>query len=80
MCHEVVILSPVGLLFCVDVPKFDSDRATPYSFSVLLFLVFFLTESRYKWETATKQTLISRFLLANNCVVVVGISLEKAVE
>lgn len=46
MCHEVVILSPVGLLFCVDVPKFDSDRATPYSFSVLLFLVFFFNREQ----------------------------------
>lgn len=30
---EVVILSPVGLLFYVDVTNFDGDRASPCSFS-----------------------------------------------
>lgn len=35
--REAVILSPVSLLFCVDVTNLDSDKATPYRFSVWLF-------------------------------------------
>lgn len=31
--HGMVILSPVGLLFCVDVTNFGSDKASPYCFS-----------------------------------------------
>lgn len=39
---EVVILSPVGLFFNVNVTSSDSDKATPYCFSVLFFgFVFF---------------------------------------
>lgn len=34
---EVVILSPVGLLFYVDVTNFGSDKVSPYCFSGFFF-------------------------------------------
>lgn len=34
---EAVILSPVDLLFYVDVRNLDSDKATPYHFSVCFY-------------------------------------------